>query len=460
MEDQYSGFIVVRLAQESASDEADIADLRTLATKRGLDKLSRVLEGYPQCETGRLVSSLSPSQILELENKVRLPESKPRRSFLSYWRLNTRTIPDPDRLVKSLLQLDVVDLAYRELAVRNLEAPPPSSNPFARHQFHLDPAPVGIDARFAQTHRHGSGASVGFVDLEQGWIFNHEDLPPIVPLPGVSRDVRKEFAFHGTAVIGIVAGLNNNLGILGIAPKLRSVSVTSHFRKATGEGTHVVDAIVAVLPHMTEGDVLLIEWQSARNSLPADSNPAVRDAIDRACHDFGIVVVEAAGNGNTDLDAIPGLNPNDPAEDSGAIMVGACHSSLDPTRTAHDRWIHPDAAFHAGSNFGARVDCHAFGEHIVTAGPAKDKSVDRVGNGTRATNQYRRDFGGTSAAAAIVAGAAVALQGMHKGVKGRPLSSAEMRAVFRAQGTPQRTGVPGNIGLMPDLKKAAATLQL
>src|SRR5207302_7604609 len=55
-------------------------------------------------------------------------------------------------------------------------APPPPSTPdFSPRQGYLDPAPGGIDARFAwQQGARGRGVNV--IDLEWGWQFSHEDL--------------------------------------------------------------------------------------------------------------------------------------------------------------------------------------------------------------------------------------------------------------------------------------------
>ena len=162
--------------------------------------------------------------------------------------------------------------------------------------------------------------------------------------------------------------------------------MTSHVRPQLGNGDFVVDAIVDVVPHMDEGDVLLVEWQTALFQV-AEADPAVADAIDFACSQ-GIVVVESAGNGGIDLDTIPTLNRNGPPsifEDTGAIVVGACHSSLDATGAAHNRWIHPAAGPTGGSNFGSRVDCHAFGEHVVTIGPGRT-AAEMVGAGMAPKN--------------------------------------------------------------------------
>jgi subtilisin family serine protease len=326
-------------------------------------------------------------------------------------------------------------------------------------QQYLDPAPMGVDARYAWGRADACGSSVGFVDLEAGWLFEHEDLPPITVLPGVCRDVDRDVVHHGTSVLGIVAGRHNNgHGIAGIARQPRRVAVASHFRRNLGTDTHVTDTIASLLPHMDAGDVLLLEWQDFHGR-PPDIMPHIRDAV-RAMSRLGVIVIECAGNGDGrepggrfgyDLDTFPVLNRTSPVfEDSGAVLVGACHSMLDDSGTGHDRWTHPIGA---GSNFGSRVDCHAWGEHVVTAGPRRQGGVTRK-------NSYKGDFGGTSAAGAIVAGVAVVVQGMHIAQKHRPLSPLEMREALSTQGTPQGAGVPGHIGVMPDLKRAAAALGL
>jgi len=332
---------------------------------------------------------------------------------------------------------------------------------------HLDPAPVGIDARWTWTLAYGSGASVGFVDVEQGWNLAHEDLPAIVSLPGVGQDVNPASVRHGTGVLGIAVGVDNMKGIIGVAPTPAWVSVASHFRDSDNTEGHVADAIASVLASgaLAEGDVILIEYQDYFNR-QAEMEPPVRATIQLATA-LGMIVVEVAGNLGKDLDTVPELNPMNPAtfQESGAIIVGGCMSALDATAAGHDRWVGvappgaPPGVPIPASNYGLRVDCHAYAENVVTAGPALN-TADALGPGTGPNDQYRRDFGGTSAAAAIVAGAAVVLQGMHKAVKNVPLTSQEMRDVFRTHGTPQGNGNPGHIGVMPDLKKAAVALRL
>jgi hypothetical protein len=429
-------------------------DLREVAEAAGAAGLSRVLNDYPNCRTEPLVRSVKAARVRELESLSAARGRRVSHSLTSYWRIDVRSLEEPLRLLERLRQTDAVAHAYQELR-RTDPAVNPSDDPFAIQQAHLNAAPVGIDARWMWGLTHGSGATVGFVDVEQGWTFNHEDVPPIVTMPGVGRDVNSGHESHGTAVLGIVAGVDNTTGIIGIAPTPAWVSVASHYRMADDTEGHVVDAIESVLAsgQLSEGDVLLLEVTSQNK--PIELDEGVRVAIETATG-LGYIVVECAGNGNEDLDALPAFNAS--SVDSWAIIVGAGMSTLDATGVGHERWIllPPPGP---GSNYGARVDCYAYGENVVTAGPTKNPA-GALGQGTGPTDDYRRDFGGTSAAAAIVAGAAVLLQGLHKAVKGIPLTPQQMRDALRNFGTPQVIGRPGHIGVMPDLRKAAAGLAL
>jgi serine protease len=70
-------------------------------------------------------------------------------------------------------------------------------------------------ARWAWTQPNGDGAGVGFIDVEQGWITNHEDLIAKTPtiIFGDNRNgVDGYKGDHGTAVLGVMAGVDNSVG--------------------------------------------------------------------------------------------------------------------------------------------------------------------------------------------------------------------------------------------------------
>ncbi len=329
-------------------------------------------------------------------------------------------------------------------------------------QEYLDRAPVGINARWAWRQLVGGEGEVGLVDLEQGWIPAHEDIDPeLPPLVGDNRHGEGEYrGHHGTAVLGVVAGREGTVGIRGIVGGLHRPRVASHFhRPGAGTGApsgpgHVAGAIRQALPRMAEGDVLLLEVQ--RSYLPTEVDPADRDAI-RLAVAHGIIVVEAAGNGNANLDRYRDergervLDRRSSAfRDSGAIMVAAARAAR-----PHNRF---SGRVGVGSNHGSRIDCFAYGNRVVSAGYGDlSGHLDPAGLSEAESERgaYTHSFGGTSAAAPIIAGAALLVQGIRQVRAGTRLSPLEMRRILSnpATGTRQGRGVRGRIGVMPDLKQ-------
>ena len=457
LSDAYTGFIVVRLRPERFGDlMTRIDDLRTLAKEAKVAGLSSLLDNYSQSATSRLITGVPASRLVEYEKRALQSSATTSRSLTWYWRIDARKIDDQnqERLIELLRKLPEVDIAYRQPRGSD-PAVDPSNDVFATQQSYLKPAPTGIDAQWAWSQPKGDGSLIAFVDVERGWILDHEDLPMMASFPDVSREMVATSRSHGTAVVGIAAGVDNTKGVVGIAPAPRWVSVSSHIRN--GVADQVADAISTVSGHMDPGDVLLVEWQDPMLN-PAELVPDIWDAIHNATNK-GIVVIEAAGNGKHSLDGFPQIDRSNPATDSGAIIVGAAHEALDSAGKGHNRLEFPGSA--PGSNFGNRVDCYAVGENLVTAGPAKTRNTPSdLTPGAPEDQAYRSDFALTSGSAPIVAGAAVLLQSMHLASKGTLLTPRQMRTALSTFGTPQGVDRSGHIGVMPDLRKAATELGL
>ncbi|QQR87307.1 MAG: S8 family serine peptidase [Flavobacteriales bacterium] len=435
---EHTGSVIVRLAANV--DKSDAKDLLALAKSNGLKELHNALEQFGKPATRKLIHSMERGKLLALEAKARRSELPPLRSLSSYWRVDMRD----DRLrlhdlVKILEQVKGVDHAYAELdggdPVVN-----DSNDTYAAQQTYLDAAPTGIDARWAWTQPNGEGTGVAVVDMEQGWFLGHEDLPSPTLIHGDNRDgIGGYKGNHGTAVLGEIAGVDNARGIVGGAPSVASVRVTSHYEAASGTALHVADAIVAAIAVMNAGDVLLLEVQ--RDYLPTEVDDADFDAI-RLASALGIIVVEAAGNGNNDLDAYTNAagdrildRGHADFRDSGAIMVGAGESA-----GAHQR-----SSF---SCYGSRIDCFAWGDSVVTAG------YGDLDAGTGDNSSYTDAFSGTSSASPIIVVCAALVQGMYEGNTGGRLSPLQMRSILSdpATGTAQGAGRAGNINVMPDLR--------
>ena len=93
-----------------------------------------------------------------------------------------------------------------------------------------------------------------------------------------------------------------------------------------------------------------------------------------------------------------------------------------------------------GTNFGARIDTHAWGNSIWT---------------TTNTNGWRYDdFGGTSGASAIIAGVVLAIQGIAK-AKNMTFSPVQMRNILRdttINTHPKLASELRQVGTMPNLE--------
>jgi hypothetical protein len=318
--------------------------------------------------------------------------------------------------------------------------PPPvgaADDPRSANQGYLNAAPHGIDARWVWQFASIDGSGVGFVDLEQGWTLNHEDLAAagITLISGQN----KAYTGHGTAVLGEVAAVDNTRGGIGIAPAV-STRVISQWRTASIYST--ADAILDAANNMTTGDVLLLEAQTTYPTttgfVPVEVEDLVFEAI-RTAVSRGIVVIEAAGNGSVNLDLFQDVSGKQilnrtsaDFRDSGAILVGAASASAPHTRLPF-------------SNFGGRVDCFAWGERI-----------DTCGDGWTSTDPstYTTNFGGTSGASPIVAGAALLLQAFRIG-SGQPrVDPGTLRAVLSTPLLNTASAQPAVdlIGVMPNLR--------
>jgi hypothetical protein len=258
---------------------------------------------------------------------------------------------------------------------------------------------------------------------------------------------------HGTAVLGIIAMEDNAVGGVGIAYQLSEFQWTSPYDGTTTPDRQ--DALWAAIKHFTQpgavawGRVLLFEVaiqavlddnHQTYTMAPVEVYGEYYDAI-RLATALGIVVVEPAGNGKKSLDAykdpVTHTNILDPTvRDSGAIMVGACHP------TTRRRWVNPLTG--SGTHFGTRVNCFAWGDGVWA--PAPDGSFTGYDN-----------FNGTSSAAAIIAGAALAVQTLVENSGTGRLSGLQMRALLANPATGTKavdpsSSQPALIGVMPNLR--------
>lgn len=424
----------------------DTISLDQLALLTGPPGLSPAVNSirllFPAVVFRKLFNSVNPVDLQDLI--VRAQQNDPTYqppNFQNYLLIECPAGFVPGPLVAALkLWFGVVESAHISIAIDPFVVG--TSNSYFNQQSYLKPAPMGIGIQSAWA-KGADGANVRFIDIEQSWSLVHEDLPQNIHL--IDGQIRPWDHGHGTAVLGVISAIDNTLGVVGIAPAV-TTRIISAFT------VDMAEAILLATLALSPGDVILLEF-TVGGEKPAEFNDDVFEAI-RLSTKSGVIVVEAAGNKNLDLDALTDdngkhiLNRNLAAEfqgDSGAIMVGACHSA-----NPHIRWV---SSPNKGSNFGSRIDCHAWGENVFTTG---------IQGSNPPPNSYF-NFSGTSSASAIIAGVCIIIQDLQRRIgfnPGFPLAPNVMRQIVSdfANGTDSPSNHNGPflvsvIGPMPDMKK-------
>ncbi|PEA49862.1 hypothetical protein CON48_13625 [Bacillus thuringiensis] len=411
------------------------------------NNLKELFSENKELTLNRLFSSVNPIEIEKLSVHSKSFANQSANNLLNYYIVQAPNNIEIELLLKKFETSPLVEEAY--IQEKQILTPPeiqlqdlsvnPYDDPRFKNQGYLEAAPKGINASHAWGIKGGDGKGTTFVDMEYGWLLNHEDL--------VNKNIKlmsgqniSQHRAHGTSVLGIVSSEDNQIGNIGIAPKA-NVKVISQIRDNGIYNT--ADAILSAVHNLQSGDVLLLEAQASYDGygdkyLPVEVHPDIFDAI-RVGADKGIIIIEAGANGSNDLDNFKDrngkkiLNRNSPDfKDSGAIMVGAGSSTVPHKRL----WF---------SNYGSRLDVYGWGENVDTTSANPNQNT---------TNLYTSTFSGTSSASPIIAGAATSIQGIAKEHRGSPYTPAELRNILSNPNTGTQSQDPWNdrIGVLPDLK--------
>lgn len=398
---------------------------------------------FPSFTLNRLFTSLPLASINDMLDAVRTQGVEPPKV------LNLFSVPCPEADVDAAVAA-LQALPFIEFAQLRSEPVPASlvhygDDPRSDLAFHLDRAPNGVDAFYAWNVAGGDGRGIRFADIEHGWSLTHEDVVDahVVRVAAVPADL-PDSVDHGTAVLGIVLGSDNSLGSVGVASRCQGFVVPA--RHPDGE-TNIPDALMQAGFAVGSGGVVLIELAQPFTTvndpaIPIEFNFAVQRVM-RLLAVFGVTVIEPAGNNGINLDAFPFLahlqRGSPQFFDSFAVMVGAC---LPTTVTPAP-----------GSTHGSRVDCFAPGSKIQ----APSSTEAPAGHGYLVGG-----FRGTSASGAVIAGAAVALQGMALANTGDFLGAQDIRRllsdptinVLSEHSTAANPNADG-VGVLPDLRAIA-----
>lgn len=150
---------------------------------------------------------------------------------------------------------------------------------------------------------------------------------------------------HGTHVAGTVAGVDNSVGVIGVAPRCRimplRVDLISGMNQNRADAINYVTTQATANPHRRY--VINCSWKMSGDH--AGVHNAIINAVNK-----NVVVVFAAGNANEDID----INPQYPAVYPEVIAVAALSQS------------DVRASF---SNYGSKVDVSAPGVNIYSSYP-------------------------------------------------------------------------------------------
>lgn len=141
----------------------------------------------------------------------------------------------------------------------------------------------------------------GFVDDIHGWDFIDNDNDS---LSGSAIN------FHGTSVAGIIANKADNMGLTGVAPKIKIMDL----RMLDARGRGPLPLLAKAIDYATQNGAHVINMSlglGGCRDLPADSRAALQRALDK-----GLVLVAASGNSGASCVNFPAAYP-------GVIAVGA-----------------------------------------------------------------------------------------------------------------------------------------
>lgn len=317
------------------------------------------------------------------------------------------TIPESSKKGKNTIELKVKNKANEyEINLDFYSADQITTDAYVKRQLYL----TSLDIKSAW--ESGMGENVVVAVIDDGVYLNHEDLrgnfwtnPEEILNNRIDDDkngyIDDYYGYnfaknnndmdtagsHGTAVAGIIAGVKNDIGISGVAPKAKIMPLIVIDDSGGAKHSAVIKAIKYAV--LNGADVINISLGNAIGSL---SYTTIYDDAIRYAYENGVVVVAAAGNEDQESETFgQNLNflPASPVcNESGENMIIGV-GSLNTLTGGYANW----------SGFGSKcVDIYTYGDSIYTTSVAKHSGANYT---------YAQ---GTSFSAPIVAGAAALLK--------------------------------------------------
>jgi len=181
--------------------------------------------------------------------------------------------------------------------------PPPTTVAFDTRQV----IPLGVQ-RVGPPATGSDGAGIGIAVVDSGIDFTHPDLDPAPNTaanafnaisPGTSC---QDDGGHGTHISGIIAALNNSIGVVGVAPAATLYCVKVLGSDLTGTDSNLLAGLDWVLQHHASVNppIRVVNLSLGR---PLDTGETLDTSVFRpeiqSLYSLGIVVVASAGNDPT-----------------------------------------------------------------------------------------------------------------------------------------------------------------
>jgi serine protease len=259
---------------------------------------------------------------------------------------------NPDEPAREFRRFTTVNAFAAKLTASEIEALRKSpavayvEEDVTRHAFKLAPKPAasapfaqitpyGIDLiRARQAWVGGKGVNVNVVVVDTGVDYRHPDLAPIyagglnVTVTPATNDPLDDNG-HGTHCSGIVAAVDDQNGLVGVAPQIKLWGVKVLNSEGSGSSSNIVRAFDWVTEKKT---TLGGNWVVSLSLGSCFSSTTERAAVEKAIA-AGILVISASGNHDPTSPDVCEPNNNNayavsyPAAYAGVIAVGAVDSA-------------------------------------------------------------------------------------------------------------------------------------
>ncbi len=226
--------------------------------------------------------------------------------------------------------------------------------------------PTGINWIDAELNTTNKGNGVTVAVLDTGIDFGHPDLTVNTLLSrdfsgdgtgGNDNNTANGTGGHGTHVAGVVAALDNNIGVVGVAPGANLISVKVLSRTGSGSFGGIISGLDYVIANASIIGITNSSLGANGGTNPSQSfiNAAnlLHDAYIRAAN-AGIINVVAAGNESVNItsnNSVPAMFPE--------VITTSAVDDRNGIQDSLDKW----ASF---SNFGTEVDIIAPGVNILS----------------------------------------------------------------------------------------------